>query len=409
MPDNPDAGGTNIWERLQRLDSPSAALAESEQRMRAILETAVEGIITINERGVVDLMNPAAEKIFGYRAEEVIGQNVSMLMPTPYSAEHDRYLANYANTGQARIIGIGREVVGRRKDGSVFPMDLSVSEVKLPGRRLFTGFVRDISERKKAEKQLAEFTRTLADKNKELETIVYVASHDLRSPLVNIQGFSRELERACTRLKQMLESNSGEPMDRIELERTLKLDIDESLEFIKAGVTRMDQLLAGFLRFSRLGRAAIKLERLDMNSLLHGVMQAMEFQVQRAGAKVTIGDRLPQCAGDAGQVNQVFSNLIDNALKYRSPERPCEVHISGQVSGSMAVYTIKDNGLGIAKEHQQKIFEIFHRLDPAAGEGEGLGLTIAQRSLERQDGKITVDSEPGIGSRFHVSLPAPNP
>jgi chemotaxis family two-component system sensor kinase Cph1 len=405
MPDHPEPERQALVERLRQLEGASIALTESEQRMRAILDTAVEGIITINERGVVDLINPAAEKIFGYRAEEVIGQNVSMLMPLPYSAEHDRYLGNYHNTGEARIIGIGREVVGRRKDGTVFPMDLSVSEVRLPNRRLFTGFVRDISERKRAEKQLAHYARTLGEKNKELETIVYVASHDLRSPLVNIQGFSQELELACRDLQKLLDQSAGAQVDKAAVQKIIQRDVDESLEFIKAGVARMDQLLAGFLRFSRLGRAAIKLERLNMNELVGTVLKAMEFQVQQAGAKVTVGD-LPRCNGDAVQVNQVFSNLIDNALKYRAPERPCELRITGRLEAGMAVYEVADNGRGIAPSHQGKIFEIFHRLDPSAGEGEGLGLTIAQRSLERQDGRIWVESVPDVGSRFMVSLPA---
>ena len=128
-----------------------AALHEAEQRLRAILETAVEGIITINERGIIESVNPAAERIFGYPASEIIGSNVNVLMPAPYREEHDGYLESYVRTGHARIIGIGREVKGQRKDGTTFPMDLSVSEVLLPGRRIFTGFVRDITERKRGE------------------------------------------------------------------------------------------------------------------------------------------------------------------------------------------------------------------------------------------------------------------
>ena len=407
MPEHPEPERQQLLERLQQLEGASIALTESEQRMRAILDTAVEGIITINERGVVDLINPAAERIFGYRADEVIGQNVSMLMPLPYSAEHDRYLGNYIRSGEARIIGVGREVVGRRKDGTIFPMDLSVSEVRLPNRRLFTGFVRDISERKKAEKQLAHYARTLGEKNKELEAIVYVASHDLRSPLVNIQGFSQELELACRELEKLINDNPGQTVDKAAVQKVIERDVEESLEFIKAGVARMDQLLAGFLRFSRLGRAAIKLERLDMNGLVSAVLKAMEFQVQQAGAKVTVED-LPRCQGDSVQVNQVFSNLIDNALKYRLTSRSCEIRITGRTDGGMSIYEVADNGRGIAASHQEKIFEIFHRLDPSAGEGEGLGLTIAQRSLERQDGRIWVASEPGVGSRFYVSLPTGN-
>ena len=143
--------------KAQRKQAASA-VHDREERLRAILETAVEGIITIDERGIVESFNPASEKIFGYKAREVIGKNVSLLMPSPHRQQHDTYLGNYRHTGHAKIIGIGREVSGRRKDGTIFPMDLSVSEVKLADSRLFTGFVRDITERKQLEKETLEIS-----------------------------------------------------------------------------------------------------------------------------------------------------------------------------------------------------------------------------------------------------------
>jgi PAS domain S-box-containing protein len=394
--------------------SPGRGLTDTEERLRAILQTAVEGIITIDERGTVESMNPAAEKTFGFRAEEVIGKNVSMLMPSPYREEHDGYLVNYLRSGHAKIIGIGREVVGQRKDGSVFPMDLAVSEVRLAKRRLFTGFVRDISERKKSEARLADLAQSLAEKNKELETIVYVASHDLRSPLVNIQGFSQELAGACERLRERLrgapassgaaQASAGEA--EAELSALLDEDIPEALDYIQAGVTKIDALLAGFLRYSRLGKAALRIERLNMNALLKSILNAMEFQIQKAEVTIKI-DPLPECLGDATQINQVFSNLVDNAIKYRQPGRPPVIQVSGEVKDQRAVFAVRDNGIGIARDHQAKVFEIFHRLNPSTGEGEGLGLTIAQRILERQNGRIWVESAAGAGSCFFVSLPSP--
>ena len=154
----PSAGRQTSDEMTVRRNLAEAALRDSEERLRAILETAVEGIITIDERGIIESLNPAAEKIFGYQAQEVVGKNVKILMPTPYRDEHDGYLANYLRTGRARIIGIGREVVGLRKDGTVFPMDLSVSEVRLAHKRLFTGFVRDISDRKRLEREVLQIS-----------------------------------------------------------------------------------------------------------------------------------------------------------------------------------------------------------------------------------------------------------
>jgi PAS domain S-box-containing protein len=556
-----------------KVSQSESALHDTEERMRAILETAVEGIITIDEAGTIESFNPASEKIFGYGASEVIGKNVNLLMPAPYREQHDGYLANYIRTGQARIIGIGREVTGKRKDGTVFPMDLAVSEVLLADRRLFTGFVRDITdrkraelrqrvqyatvgalaesdslsegapkvmraicevmgwafgefwgvdreaniihhvqswypqqlehlefelsahphscepgaglpgrvwarakpewvrdlsadpdfqrgpaatkaglhgavalpillgtdvlgvmiffmeglsrpdddslglfeaignqigqfiERKRAEAKLADLARTLAEKNKELETIVYVASHDLRSPLVNIQGFSKELAHACETIQLKMADAATNSVARQEVERLLAQEIPEALDFILAGVRKIDALLAGFLRFSRLGRAAIRAERINMNALLASIAQSMDFQIKRSGATLRI-DRLPDCCGDMIQVNQVFSNLLDNALKYLEPKRPGQITVSGATEAGHCIYSVRDNGMGIAPEHQGKVFEIFHRLNPTATEGEGLGLTIAQRSLERQNGRIWLESAPGQGSTFFVSLPA---
>ena len=393
--------------RVRSEGSPTeTAFRDSEERLRAILETAVEGIITIDERGIIESMNRAAEKTFGYKAAEVIGKNVSMLMPSPYREEHDQYMLNYVRTGRAKIIGIGREVVGQRKDGSVFPMDLAVSEVKLAQKRLFTGFVRDITERKRAEEKLAELARTLAEKNKELETVVYVASHDLRSPLVNVQGFSKELAAACERIRELVRNSRDIDNFRAESESLLSEDVPEAVQFIQAGVAKMDALLSGFLRFSRLGRAALRIERLDMTTMLNDIARAMEFQMKQAGAKLRI-ENLPECLGDATQVSQVFSNLLDNAIKYLDSARPGSITVTGRLENGRAVYGVADNGIGIALEHQGKVFEIFHRLNPGAGSGEGLGLTIAQKILERQDGKLWVESQPGKGSTFFVSLPAP--
>jgi len=391
MDDYAHLNRTELIRRLQALESCEGqaasqpakdALHDSEERLRAILRTAVE-------------------RTFGFTASELIGRNVTALMPSPYREEHDGYLTNYLRTGHAKIIGIGREVLGQRKDGTVFPMDLAVSEVRLANRRLFTGFIRDITERKKAEQRLAELAHSLAEKNKELETIVYVASHDLRSPLVNIQGFSRELARACSRLRDRLVGvTCGEP----EVGVLLDEDIPEALEFIQAGVAKIDLLLSGFLRYSRLGRAALRIERLDMNRLLALIAQTMDFQLKQAGAALQIGP-VPDAPGDATQVTQVFSNLLDNALKYRDPARALQISVSGRLEEGRPTYAVTDNGIGIAREHQGKIFEIFHRLDPSAGEGEGLGLTIAQRIIERHNGKIWVESQPGKGSTFWISLP----
>jgi len=277
-------------------------ISSNADHLNAIIENVVEGIISIDDRGTILSINPAGLEIFGYSAGELIGQNVKMLMPAPYKENHDKYISNYLETGEAKIISTGREVVGLRKNGETFPLELAVGEVQLPGRRLFTGIVRDISERKKADLQVHQLTRSLREKNKELESVVYIASHDLRSPLVNIQGFSIELKDSCQRLTQLLASKVQGEKEQTAISEILADEIPESLEFIFAGVNKMDALLTGFLNFSRLGRVEMKMEKIDLNTMMDEVLSAMKFQIQMEEA----GLRSITCIG----VMQILPSLV---------------------------------------------------------------------------------------------------
>ena len=201
---------------------------------------------------------------------------------------------------------------------------------------------------------MAELAQSLAEKNKELETIVYIASHDLRSPLVNIQGFTKELQRSCDRMRTLLEQGNWDE-NKTEFAAIINCDIVEFMGFIQSGVHKINMLLNGFLRFSRLGRAALRIERLNMNAMLARIARTIEFQIKQAGAILRV-EPLPDCLGDASQINQVFTNLFDNALKYREPARPPAIDVRGKVEGKHCVYSVADNGIGIAAQHQGKIF-----------------------------------------------------
>ena len=509
------------------------ALRDSEERLRAILESAVDGIMTIDEEGRIESMNPSGARMFGYNPDELAGRNVKLLIPAIGRKDYDSLFQRHPETVDGKMPAIDREVMGRRKDGAAFPLELSVAEARLAVGKRFVGFLRDTTSRKSSEQQMlaalkelnevraaldehsivaitdasgkityvndkfcaiskysreellgqdhriinsrhhpkeffrdlwntiahgkvwhgeirnrardgsfywvdtticpflneagrpvqyvairtditqrkadeAElrlFAQTLAEKNRELEAIVYAASHDLRSPLVNIQGFSNELARICDHMKSAVaESNDGSIPAAV-VQEAFGTDIPRALRFIKAGVARIDSLLNGFLRYSRLGRVVLNIQPLDMNALISSVAQALKYQFDQAGATLTV-ERLPGCLGDPTHVGQVFSNLLDNALKYRDPSRPLRINVRGRVEEHKAVYTVADNGIGIAPEHQDKVFEIFHRLDPKSGTGEGLGLTIAQRIMERHRGRIWVESSAGAGSEFHVALAA---
>ncbi len=251
---------------------------------------------------------------------------------------------------------------------------------------------------------LTQLNQELLQKNYELETLINVVSHDLRSPLVNIQGFSKELSDSCNRLRMVVKEESGGHTVFPDMERVLDDEIPEALRYIRAGADKINTVLSGILRFSRLGRLSLKIEQLNVNAIVSNIATVMEYELKEKGVLLQIDD-LPSCAGDEVLVSQVFSNLIENANKYLSSERPGCIGVSGTVKGNSAIYAIKDNGIGIRHDYQGKIFEMFHRLDPNGGEGEGLGLTIVRRIVERHQGDVWVDSVLNVGTTFFVKLP----
>jgi signal transduction histidine kinase len=272
------------------------------------------------------------------------------------------------------------------------------------GKRL-TALCRNITERKKIEKERELLNMELALKNRELEQIIYASSHDLRTPLVNIHGFSQELKKSINELTSVVRSSIPAEDIRKKADSIVETDIAESLKYITISVARMDSLLTGLLKLSRLGRDKLKIEQLDMQRLLDDVLSIFEFRLKEGNVKTEISD-LPACMGDELQLNQVFSNLIENALKYLGNNKPGRISISGYKENGQSVYCVQDNGIGIEPEYREKIFEIFHQLEPQNSSGEGLGLTIVQRVLQRHNGKIWLESEPGTGSKFCISLPA---
>jgi signal transduction histidine kinase len=314
-----------------------------------------------------------------------------MLMPEPYHAAHDSYVANYLRTGERKIIGIGREVQGRRKDGTIFPLDLAVTEVRLEGRRIFIGFVRDITERKQAEEKLertvAERTAKLRETVGELEAFSYSIAHDLRAPLRAMQAFSDILAKECS--------------DQI------SADGKDYIRRITTAADRMDNLIQDVLNYSRIVRSDLPLASLDVGQLLRGILESYQH-LQPPRAEISLDGRFPRVMANEAGLTQCISNLLGNAVKFVAPGVTPRVRVWSATRGNCVRLFFADNGIGIEPEAHGKIFEIFERLSKTY-EGTGIGLAIVKKAAERMGGSVGVESAPGKGSTFWLELAPATP
>lgn len=356
----------------------------SHNRLQSIVKTAVDGIVTIDTAGTVIDFNEAAERLFGYRADEVIGRNVNMLMPEPYRTEHDAYVERYLRTNEPHIIGIGREVVGRRKNGTTFPMDLAVSEFEVEDTRQFTGIVRDITERKTLERERARLISQLEDKNAELERFTYTVSHDLKSPLITIKGFLGMLES---------DAKSGN------IER-MRQDMDR----IGKAADKMKELLDEVLQLSRIGRVANPSEEMPFSEVVEEVLGLLDGPLRQRGIEVVVQPDLPTIYGDRVRMREVVQNLIENAIKFMGPQDQPRIEIGSAKRDGELAYYVRDNGVGIDPRYARKVFDLFDQLDPSQP-GSGVGLALVKRIVEVHGGRAWVESQgAGQGSTFWFTI-----
>ena len=365
------------------------ALQQREAQLRSILDTAPDGIIVIDERGIVESYSSAAERLFGYPAHEVLGQNVSMLMPSPYREQHDSYVSHYLDTGERRIIGIGRIVVGRRKDGSTFPMELAVGEALVSGRRVFTGFIRDLTDRQRAERRMQELQSELLHVSR-LSDVGQMASalaHELNQPLAAIVNYVQAMRR-------LLQSSNP----------TLPPRIVETMDKTVAQAARAGEIIQHLRSFIRKGESERRSE--DLNKVVGEAAALGLVGSKETGIKVRVAldpIRMPVFI-DKVQIQQVVFNLIRNSVEALPGSEVRELSVSTAFGkDGLAQVAISDTGPGLA---QKVVDQLFQPFVTTKEKGMGLGLSICRSIIEAHGGRLwaTPNSPTGVTFQFTVPL-----
>lgn len=391
---------------------------ETSKLLEAIIYHAIDGIITIDERGIVESINPAALRLFGYPAEEIIGNNISMLMPEPDRSRHDDYIHSYLTTGIKHIIGIGREVRGKRKDGSTFPFRLAVSEVSYKDRKIFTGFVHDLSKQKEAEERLKEYTSELEIKVRERTKDLIKLISELEEAKDDV-SLSLEKEKDLNQLKSRFVSMASHefrtPLSSVQLSATLiekyldKHDFDHVKKHtgkIKNSVQLLTNILNDFLSLERLeaGKVNVVEEEVDLIRLSEDITEEMQLlakQNQHIVYQHTGSTSMVKI--DPNLLKNSIINLISNAIKYSGENTFIE--FNSEMQNKHCVITVKDNGIGIPEEEQKNLFEPFFRANNTGNiPGTGLGLNIVKRYVHLMRGEVNCVSDPSKGTVFTLTF-----
>lgn len=393
---------------------------ENAALLKAIIENAIDGIITIDERGNIETINPSACRLFQYNPEEVIGKNVSILMPQPYKQEHDHYIDRYQTTGRAHIIGIGREVTGLRKDGTQFPFRLGVSDVNFSGRKIYAGFIHDLSREKEAEDKLKEYAS-------HLEEVVEERTLSLKQSVQELQKAKEEVSQSLEKEKELGQLKSRfvsmashefrTPLSAVQLSASLidkyaeplqSPQISKHVNKIKNAVGNLTTILNDFLSLEKLeaGRVEPSYTTFDLVKLAEEIteeMQLMAKQNQNILYQHTGTNSMVQL--DINLLKNCIINLITNAIKYSGENSFIEFNTEINASGCSV--TIKDNGIGIPESDQKHLFEAFFRAHNTGNiPGTGLGLNIVARYAILMNGQVDFQSIVNEGTSFTISFPA---
>ena len=364
-----------------------AAVGVQDAWFRAVVESAPDGMLLVGDEGQILFANHQAEQMFGYDPGELNGSAVEVLVPPELRDIHRNHRAFYQSHPIFRGMGAGRELLGRRHDGSNFPVEISLSPVNTNSGRVFAAAIRDISQRKAADRKLANYAKQLESSNQELEHFAYVASHDLQAPLRTMLSFAELLREECS-------DELGE-------------DALQYLQFIADGAATMRTMVSSLLEVSRVQRLKVDDHAVDAEKVVAQACKQLTEAIRESQAVVQC-DSLPKLSGSANALTQLFQNLIGNAIKFRHPDQVPEVRIyERERTGNEAVICVRDNGIGIPVEQLNGVFEFFRRLhgDDKRYPGSGMGLAICRKIAEKHGGKLWAEAPPDGGTCFCCRLP----
>ncbi|MFA6104921.1 MAG: PAS domain S-box protein [Victivallaceae bacterium] len=380
-----------LQENTRRLEQAAQALKVQKEYLQSILETIPDAIVTIDTTGQIQMTNAAAEKTFGYPAADLVGLNVCSLLTDSECEQFKQCMEDYLKTGISTLIGRLQEQTARHRDGTLFPVELYVSELRYNSHRIFLGVVSDISRRKSAEAKLAQYLHDLESSNRELDDFAYIVSHDLKEPLRGLQSFSRFVLEDCAE----------------------KLDADgkDKLQTIAALANRLETLLDTLLYYSRLGRTALAVRETDLDALVREVIETLAISLKEKNTIVEIKQKLPVIVCDHVRMTEVFRNLITNAVKYN--DKDGNIIEIGTVAGhprapEQTVFYVRDRGIGIAEKNLEVVFRMFKRLHAqgAYNGGTGSGLAIVKKIITQHGGDIWAESKgEGQGTAFFFTVP----